>query len=572
MRVFHSRRLVAAAMVTASALSLASCTANPPPPIQAEPSTSTTVPSPENKNRIVVAVDDIGTGMNPHLLSDQSPANAAVGSLVLPSPFRPVPGDAPGSTAWVLDKNMMVSAEVTSTEPFTITYKIRDEAQWSDGAPIAAEDFQYLWQQMTTQPGAVDPAGYQLIDKVVSAGGGKTVNVVMKSAYPAWRELFTSLLPSHLVKDSPGGFEEGLASTIPVSGGLFHIKSVDRGRGEILLERNDRFWDKPATPDQILIRRSGNAPQLAESMRSDDAQMALVHVSNAVQAQLQAIEGVNAKQIYQPRRLQLVLNGRVPKLADVRVRAGVLGLLDPGLLATVAMDTGAFVEPARAQILSPSDPGYAPTAPPPMSGGDALGLLAAGGFPKSKPLALRIGVPENDTVAFAVASTAADQLRAAGLQVTVDSIAGRELYGTILLNGEVDIIVGWERAGTDAATTLASRFACPAPSTATTSIKPTTPTTTKASEESTTAVATNLSGICDKAMQDEIAGAIDGDPAINTVLAALEPKLWALSAVLPIVQDQTMAVIGPGVTGATLNGALPVGIFADAEKWAKKTP
>ncbi len=38
-----------------------------------------------------MAIDSIGPGFNPHLLSDQSPVNAAISSLVLPSSFRPVP-------------------------------------------------------------------------------------------------------------------------------------------------------------------------------------------------------------------------------------------------------------------------------------------------------------------------------------------------------------------------------------------------------------------------------------------------------------------------------------------------
>ena len=50
----------------------------------------------------LVAIDDIGMGFNPHLLADQSPTNAAVSSLVLPSPFRPVPSvERPGHTDWV---------------------------------------------------------------------------------------------------------------------------------------------------------------------------------------------------------------------------------------------------------------------------------------------------------------------------------------------------------------------------------------------------------------------------------------------------------------------------------------
>ena len=34
-----------------------------------------------------------------------------------------------------------------------------------------------------------------MIDDVNSSGGGKTVNVVMRAPYPAWRELFTDILP-----------------------------------------------------------------------------------------------------------------------------------------------------------------------------------------------------------------------------------------------------------------------------------------------------------------------------------------------------------------------------------------
>ena len=43
---------------------------------------------------VVVAIDDIGLGFNPHLRSDQSPATAAVAAMVLPSPFRPTPDPA----------------------------------------------------------------------------------------------------------------------------------------------------------------------------------------------------------------------------------------------------------------------------------------------------------------------------------------------------------------------------------------------------------------------------------------------------------------------------------------------
>ena len=45
-----------------------------------------------------------------------------------------------------LDPTFMVSAELTSHDPQTITYQIRPEASWSDGTPITADDFIYLWR------------------------------------------------------------------------------------------------------------------------------------------------------------------------------------------------------------------------------------------------------------------------------------------------------------------------------------------------------------------------------------------------------------------------------------------
>ncbi|MEO7077961.1 MAG: ABC transporter family substrate-binding protein, partial [Rhodococcus sp. (in: high G+C Gram-positive bacteria)] len=131
-------------------LVLAACTANPPPPVESEPTpviTTTEVPV-ETGDPVVVAIDDVGIGFNPHLLSDQSPANSAVSALVLPSPFRPATDPSnPAITTWLPDPSLLLSAEVTSQNPFTVTYQLRNEAQWSDSAPIAAEDFRYLWQQ-----------------------------------------------------------------------------------------------------------------------------------------------------------------------------------------------------------------------------------------------------------------------------------------------------------------------------------------------------------------------------------------------------------------------------------------
>ena len=80
------------ALVFAPVLLVGGCTVSPPPAPQSTDTTETTIPPPPKATQIIMAIDTIGPGFNSHLLSDQSPVNAAISSLVLPSSFRPVAG------------------------------------------------------------------------------------------------------------------------------------------------------------------------------------------------------------------------------------------------------------------------------------------------------------------------------------------------------------------------------------------------------------------------------------------------------------------------------------------------
>ncbi len=627
--VLHRARHVLVAigvLVAAIGLVLSGCTVSPPPAPQSTDTPHNTPPPPQHPTQIIMGIDSIGAGFNPHLLSDLSPVNAAISALVLPSAFRPVP-DPNSSTGsrWEMDPTLLVAADVTSEKPFTVTYKIRPEAQWTDNAPIAADDFWYLWRQMVSQPGVVDPAGYDLITSVQSLEGGKQAVVTFAQPYPAWRELFNNLLPAHIVKDVPGGFSSGLARAVPVTGGQFRVENIDPQRDEILIARNDRYWGPPAKPALIQFRRAGAPAALADSVRNGDTQVAQVHGGSAAFAQLSAIPDVRTARIVTPRVMQLTLRANEPKLADSQVRKAILGLVDVDLLAAVGAGSDNTVTLAQAQIRSPSDPGYVPTAPPAMSTMAAMGLLEAAGYqiesstsvspaPSSttapvstgppevirgriskdgKQLSLVIGVAVNDPTSVAVANTAADQLRNAGIAASVLALDPVTLYRDALNNHQVDALVGWHQAGGNLATSLASRFGCPAleatevpapnaPVTTTSS----TPSgaTTQAAPDTTSAPTTpsrppdpgalvkapsNLTGICDRSIESNIDAALNGSKNINDVIAAVEPRLWNMSTVLPILQDTTIVGAGPSVQNVSLTGAVPVGIVGDAGQWVK---
>lgn len=629
--------------VALSVLLAGGCTVSPPPAPQSTETTESTPPPPPKATQIIMGIDNIGPGFNPHLLSDQSPVNAAIAALVLPSAFRPVPDPAsPTGSRWELDTTLLESAEQTDNfGEFTVTYKIRPEASWTDNAPIAADDFWYLWRQMVSQPGVVDPAGYDLITGVQSIDGGKTAVVTFSQPYPAWRELFSDILPAHIVKDVPGGFSAGLARALPVTGGQFRVDTIDPQRDEILLARNDRFWGEPAKPDQILFRRAGAPAALADSIRNGDTQVAQVHGGAAAFAQLSAIPDVRTARIVTPRVMQLSLRAEEPALADVQVRKAILGLVDVDLLAAVGAGSDNTVTLAQAQVRAPSDPGYVPTAPPAMTQVAALELLEQAGYviePDSTPsatptpsagsrtstaptpppvmtrgtisrdgeqLSLVIGVASNDPTSVAVANTAADQLRNVGIAASVSALDPVVLYGDALADNQVDAVVGWHRAGGDLATALASRYGCQAlepvplttspvptptsgtsspssaPSSSTPSSSPTptatpsaTPTTEPPDPDADTLVQapSNITGLCDRSIQPNIDAALDGTTSIDEVITAVEPRLWNMSTVLPILQDTTIVAAGPSVQNVSLTGAVPVGIVADAGDWIKPPP
>jgi ABC-type transport system substrate-binding protein len=617
-------------LVSALVLVVASCTVHPPPAPQSTETSKSAPPPPPRIMQIIVGIDSIGAGFNPHLLSDLSAVNAAISALVLPSAFRPVPDPStPTGSRWEMDPTLLLSADVTNDSPFTVTYKIRPEAQWTDNAPIAADDFWYLWRQMVSQPGVVDPAGYDLITGVQSIDGGKQAVVTFSQQYPAWRELFSNILPAHIVKDVPGGFPAGLARALPVTGGQFRVETIDPQRDEILLARNDRYWGPPAKPDLILFRRAGAPAALADSIRNGDTQVAQVHGGSTAFAQLSAIPDVRTARIMTPRVMQLTLRANAPKLSDSQVRKAILGLLDVDLLAAVGAGSDNTVTLDQAQIRSPSDPGYVPTAPPALTKAAALELLQASGYQiendtsasvtppagdaatapgntgvpeftrgriskDGKQLSLVIGVASNDPTSVAVANTAADQLRNVGIAATVLALDPVVLYRDALVNNRVDAVVGWHQAGGNLATGLASRYGCPAleatpvstsggpPTTtsvapprssanrATVSPTPTATTPSRAPDPGALVQApSNITGICDQGIQSNIDAALAGTKDINDVIDAIEPRLWNMSTVLPILQDTTIVAAGPSVQNVSLSGAVPVGIVGDAGQWLK---
>lgn len=566
--MMRSRMGMALAAVCALVPLLASCTSTPPP----SPTTTTKVtPTGHDLSQIVIGVDEFSEGYNPHAIADISPVTQALAQLMLPSVFRP---DAEGDPE--LDKTLMRSARVVSKDPFTVAYTIRPDASWSDGAPIAAEDFIYLADVMRSEPGTVAPAGYRLIDEVASRRGGKRVEVTFSEPYRGWRHLFSHLLPAHLLKDVPGGWQAALKNSFPSYGGPFAIKSIDTARGEILLERNERYWEKPAAVDQLVLRQS-DQQGIAAALRNGNNQFALSRTGAVgLEALRQLGDRVELHTVARPEVAEVLLRPIGEVLADDDARAGIAALLDRDKLIAAGVDGGPSAKlRADAQLASPTEDGYRPTIPAKAASPDprrAEGLLEQAGYRKSagrwqsfggEPLSLTVASPGKREPYAAIANELTEQLADAGIKARAVTPDPRELFATdpagpdaepVAGGDGVHIVVAPRPVGADDAATFASRFGCRAQ---------------RDPESSDSAMAPgNVAGFCEKRVQEFIDATVTGDRPLAPSVDEVEPLLWRANVTIPLFQlADTLALTGD-VAGVSAGPPL-AGPFGSAVNWIR---
>ena len=465
------RRGIAALAAVVSLAVVAGCVADPPPPTVVGEERPDGAPVSLSDGGLLLALDRVAEGFNPHLLTDQGVDTDLVASLLLPSAFTPGPDGTPQ-----LNRALLVSAEPLPDAPDIIRYTIHPRAQWSDGVPVAAEDFEYLWRQMTTQPGVVDPAGYQQIVAVRAGAGGKVVDVVFDSPPEHWQHLFSHLLPGHILKDAPSGFQGAMEGLPVMSAGPFMIRAADIGRGEIEFVPNDRYWAEAPAPAQIVVRRAAGVGQLGGALRDGPGVVALATASPVAADVAATVPGVRTAPVESSAQLELGFNTAAPAGGDQAVRRAVAAALEPEVIGRIV--TGE-ADPAVSSFPFPQDTDSTATAD-----AEAVELALSGaGFTREGarweqdgvPLSVTLGVEASDDRALTAAFTAADQLRAAGIGARVWELGAVALYADALPHGLVDGVVGWQRTDGRPETAAVSRYGC-APDSGGTTTSPSPPT------------------------------------------------------------------------------------------------
>jgi peptide/nickel transport system substrate-binding protein len=266
------------------------------------------------------ASDQEQAGFNPNTAKDNLFALSNIVTNIYPSVFNIHP-----DFSVQLSENFVDSAELTNEDPQTVVYKIKQNASWSDGVPVNADDFIWWWQncnETNKKADCVSTTGYKDIKSVTGSDGGKTVTTVYKNRFADWKALFSQyIVPAHYGKKQPGGWNTGFDKNpekIP-SAGPYVVADYTQGQS-LTLKRNDKYWGPKAHLDSIVFRYLTESTAQPAALQNNEVDMMYGQPQLDQVKIVKAIPDVTSTISFGLQYEHLDFNTKNPQLADVAVR------------------------------------------------------------------------------------------------------------------------------------------------------------------------------------------------------------------------------------------------------------
>jgi peptide/nickel transport system substrate-binding protein len=153
----------------------------------------------------------------------------------------------------------------------TWTFDLRDDAEFSDGTPVTAEDVVFTYETAMKDPES-NLGGYMTAIDSLEATDDHTVVFHLKYAYaPFDRQVaLVSILPQAVYSKDPKAF-----GTQPIGSGRYEVVKWNRG-DSVTLKRNPDFWGTKGTYENVVFQFVPDETTRANSVQSGDLDIALL--------------------------------------------------------------------------------------------------------------------------------------------------------------------------------------------------------------------------------------------------------------------------------------------------------
>lgn len=365
---------------------------------------------------------------------------------IQPLVFRDGPAGPP-----MLDPNYLTSAEITSTAPQVVTYKIHPEATWNSGRPITWVDFEAQWRALNgTNPAyaAAGTTGYDAVASVARGADDKEVVVTFAQPFGEWQVIFSPLYPMEM-NGTPDGFNSSW-KTMPLDGaGPFRLESFDQVARTIVLVRNEKWWGpKPRLSRVIFIETERAA--LADKLANNEIDWYEIGSDINLFQRARSIPGVEIRTAPTKRYSHITFNGSPGAiLEDPALRRAIAKGVDRQTIArSLIGQIQPDFQPVQNHIFTQGAVGYQDN-----TGGftfdaavaraelDALGWTQAGQFraKDGKPLRVRFVTSAANPIAEAISRGAQQQLGQIGVEVTIEAYPSADFFDQWINPGNFDL-------------------------------------------------------------------------------------------------------------------------------------
>jgi len=221
----------------------------------------------ELANTLVYAGENEDT-INPILNNHQElPTIIFSGLLKYDAKGNPVPDLA---TAYTYDEKTM-----------TYTFTIRDNVTWHDGKPFTLDDIIFTYISLTKDERLTASilSNYEDIESITSPAPWQ-IAIKMKRCNAAMLDNFTiGIIPRHLFEGQD--INTAPANHTPVGTGRYKFIEWDTAGGMIILERNEKYYDKVPNIERIVYKTVAVESTKALMLQSGEADLAWLNAKYA---------------------------------------------------------------------------------------------------------------------------------------------------------------------------------------------------------------------------------------------------------------------------------------------------